>query len=129
MADEEKFNEYLTISSAFMNVKLRLMVQNPRHIRQDIEIDNVSQKGKILFVFEGNRGSPDISQLMYRFTLFSFQRATLVRMGRFFDYTNIRVFYYNLKKQRIIEYSRQGQVIQTFAYSTTVELIEILQKL
>src|SRR3989344_7796885 len=123
MADEEKFDEYLNTSAAFTNVKLRFMVRDPRNSRYQVEVDNVGQKGRVLYIFEGNRGSPDLNQLAYRFLLFSFQRTLLCSSGFFTGYDIVRVFYYNLKKQRLIEYSRQGQVVQTFAYSTTPELI------
>ena len=130
MSDENTFKKFMDASKSFNIVKDSCFkIINPRNVSTEVEIDNIGQKGKTLFVFEGSRGPPNISQLKERFFLFNFYKVNFITKNYFYPYSDIRVFYYNLKAQRLIEYNNKGINIKTFSYKNTIELIEILRKL
>ena len=128
--DEEKLQTILDASGAFDLVKdARFRIYSYRDFGISIEIDAVCQKGRTVFVFECSRGPPDISQLKERFLLFRINRITLVNNNVFLPYNSIRVFYCNLKSQRLVEFDEKGRILKTSSYRNVGDLIEILRKL
>ncbi|MBU2496741.1 MAG: hypothetical protein KJ767_01635, partial [Nanoarchaeota archaeon] len=69
-----------------------------------------------------------IKQLKERFNLFKYNRFPLINKG-YPNFQHIRVFYYNLKTQRLIEINERRIIKETFSYKDFNELVEILRKL
>lgn len=57
MSDEEKFDRVLELAGNFKNRKYCIKIIHPSGTPQQyLEVDNIGQKGKTLFVFEGKSG-------------------------------------------------------------------------
>lgn len=78
MGDEELFSGYMLSSGVFSNLKVRFFILDPVDPAKEVEVDNVGQKSKTLFVFEGKKGQADVSQLIERFRLFQYNKLSLL---------------------------------------------------
>ncbi|MBU2496588.1 MAG: hypothetical protein KJ767_00830 [Nanoarchaeota archaeon] len=130
MTDEERFSRILENSRAFSFWDCEIDIENYTIPDTFVEVDNIAWKRNTLFVFEGSRGKFEekIKQLKERFNLFKFNKFYLTNKG-YPNFQNIRVFYYNLKTQRLIEINEKGEIKQTYSYENIQELIQILRKL
>ncbi len=130
MSDEETFENYMKLSRSFSEIlPACFTVANPKIPNMKIEIDNMGVKGNILFIFEGKRGEPNITQLKERFNIFEYNRQFFLAKGVISKYVQVRVFHYNLKRQRIIEFNKKGNIEHTLTYKNVAELIILLQKI
>ncbi len=132
MADEERFARFIERSGAFHLNHSKIFIEHYAIPQNLVEVDNIAWKGNVLFVFEGSRGKLDsekISQIKERFNIFRFNRVGLVAEEGYPNFISIRVFYYNLKTQRLIEVNEKGTIKSTFSYSTAEELIETLRNI
>ena len=64
-----------------------------------------------------------------RFKLFRFNRVSLINEEGFPNFSRVRVFYYNLKSNRLIEIDERGVRISTTPYNNAEELINILRNI
>ncbi|MBU2496584.1 MAG: hypothetical protein KJ767_00805 [Nanoarchaeota archaeon] len=131
MTDEDKFARILENSNCFSFSRYNYLIRHNIIPQTFIEIDNLAWKRNTLFVFEGSRGkfTDKINQLKERFNLFRYNKFSLVQEEGLPTFQNIRVFYYNLKTQRLIEINESGKILCTFSYKDIQELIQILGKL
>ena len=53
MSDEKEFDRALRFAGNFSNVKVKTSIWHPTLPNSYLEVDNLAQKGKIVFVFEG----------------------------------------------------------------------------
>ncbi len=130
MGDEDLFEKYLKLAKTFSLVKpAKFIMLNPLIPSTKIEIDNICQKNRTLFIFEGKKGNPDISQLKKRFIIFEIYKTTIQKYNYTLPYQIVRVFHYNLQTKKIIEYDKKGNILLTFTYKDIPKLIDFLQKL
>jgi len=131
MADEERFVSILGRSRLFKNVCCKTQILLQGYMRY-VEVDCIAQKRRTLFVFEGSSASPDervIDQLKLRYqSLQSFKLSSVPGSG-FEDYDYTRLFYYSFKRKVIIEYDKNGDMLQNFNFSDDAKLVTILQNL
>ncbi|MBU2496762.1 MAG: hypothetical protein KJ767_01745, partial [Nanoarchaeota archaeon] len=104
MADEKRFARILEGSGGFSFSRYNYLIGHNLIPQTFVEIDNIACKRNTLYVFEGSRGKLEekIKQLKERFNLFKYNRFPLINKG-YPNFQHIRVFYYNLKTQRLIE--------------------------
>ncbi len=129
MGDEEKFARFLELSCTFSYIDTTFKLFDQSQPKKEIEIDNIALKKETLFIFEGKKGSPDIRQLRERFRLFLINKTVLIRKSILPIYNNTRVFHYNLKQQKLIEFDQKMNIIKTISYKNSSELIGILRKI
>lgn len=120
-------------SKAFHQIKEPgFQVYNPRNPGTHVEIDNIGVKGTTLFIFEGSKGEPNISQLKERFFLFSniLIKNQLIADNALLNYAEVRVFYYNLKTNTVAEYAKNGTRKETWKYDNRrTKLKDVLRNL
>jgi len=129
MSDEDTFEKYLKLANKFTFIDTCFKVLNWKENGSIIEIDNLGIKNKILYIFEGKKGKIDIHQLKERFILFQNNRTWILSKEIVPFYGFVKVFHYNLKRQKIIEVNIKGDILETYAYKTIPEFIRILQKI
>ena len=132
MADEEKFAGFIERSGAFLLNHYSYLIEHYAAPQSFVEVDNIAWKGSTLFIFEGSKGRLDterINQLNERFKLFRFNRVSLINEEGFPNFSRVRVFYYNLKSNRLIEIDERGVRISTTPYNNAEELINILRNI
>ncbi|MBU2496596.1 MAG: hypothetical protein KJ767_00875 [Nanoarchaeota archaeon] len=130
MADEKKFARFIENSKSFSFNRYNYLIENYLLPQTYVEVDNIAWKRNTLFVFEGSRGKFEekIKQLKERFNLFKFNKFSIINKG-YPNFQYIRVFYYNLKSQRLIEIDEKGELICTYSYKDILELTQVLRKL
>lgn len=132
MADEEQFDRALNLAGNFNNVGLRILLRHPDlPIGSYIEVDNLAQKGRTVFVFEGkfNKEELAVKQLQVRFKSLLRFKDEYVRAGMLNSYSYTRLFYYSFKRKVLTEFNQAGNKIKSVKFTDIKNLAEILQKL
>lgn len=133
MADEERFYNLMLRDQFDIVLPFKTYVDHPQFPGKYVEIDNIGQKKDVVFVFEGSKGEPDLSQIKSRFFLVRFNRWALIEAAALKPFRSIRVFYYSFsrrkKKGRLLEFDEQGSVIKMLNFTKDEELVKILSNL
>ena len=99
---------------------------------QYLETDNLAQKNKTIFVFEGKASKENVAvkQLKDRYNSLKIYKNDYVKMANTFDdYDFVRLFYYSIKRRLISEYKSNGIKILSTKFNNLNELAQILRNL
>ncbi|MDP4012133.1 MAG: hypothetical protein Q8R00_00810 [Candidatus Nanoarchaeia archaeon] len=136
MSDEDKFYRALKNAGNYYPLYLEFVVKHPVNPGVYGSIDNVGQKGKVIFVFEGKKGGlPEkaIPQLKSRYLILRnpVDKREMIGRGTFNNYTEIRLFYYSLRRGLLIEYTAKGEELNQHRFNPRDinELTAILRNL
>ena len=131
MHDEVEFYKALKLSNSFYNLGINFILRHPNLPKQFIEVDNISQKNKTIFIFEGksSRETSAIIQLKERYTSLKIFKNYYKKSGTFDDYDFIRLFYYSIKKRIISEFNFKGVKVSSNKFNNLNELALILRNL
>src|SRR3989344_157099 len=131
MSDEVEFYKAIKLAENFLINKLRVKIFHPTLPGCYLEVDNLAQKGKTVFVFEGksiNDGRA-IRQLKDRNNSLILFNDFYIKICLVYNFNSIRLFYYSFKSQVISEFNINGNKIFTTKFNNLKELALILRNL
>ncbi|MBI4139714.1 hypothetical protein HY483_02005, partial [Candidatus Woesearchaeota archaeon] len=84
-----------------------------------------------LFIFEGNarKETEAIKQLKDRCISLKLYGNKYKKRKIFDEFTNIRIFWYSMKKKTIVEYTDKGEKVSTQKFDDIKMLISKIQKI
>ena len=128
MSDETEFDKALILAGDFFNIKLKRKLFHPNLPGYFLEVDNLAEKNKTIFVFEGkqNREYSAASQLQERPKSLKLFKSEYVKRTAFSDYIFIRLFYYSFKRKVISEFNSYEFKIFTSQFLDLNDLANIL---
>lgn len=132
MTAENKFYNAMIKAGNFINVDYESELFHPTLPGEEIESDNIGQRGKTIFLFEGKLKDKKtaIKQLQIRQkSLESFKNDYIKILKILNNYDNFRLFYYTFKQKKLIEFHLNGDIIKTYNFEDLDELAEILRNL
>lgn len=131
MADEERFDRALRLEGNFSNIDLRLEIIHPTIPGWLLEVDNIAQKGKTVFIFEGKskKEKSALKQLILRYQSLKTHKKHYLKTKLFNPYTYVRIFYYSFKRKVFAEFSSSGNPLLRCKFENVNELAAILRKL
>ena len=131
MSDEVEFDRALNLARNFYKIGLKSILLHPYLPRQFIESDNISQKNKTIFIFEGKqtREAEAVKQLQDRHKSLKIFKSEYLKRNIFDNYDFIRLFYYSLKRKIISEFKPNGVKISDNKFNSLNELAKILRNL
>lgn len=131
MADEEKFDKALRATRVFDIIEINGSLIHPTLPNCFLEVDNIAQRGKSIFVFEGKAQKEDaaITQLLERYESLKDNKKDYIEEGSLNDYNLIRLFFYSFQRNLLVEFDSKGKSTSRFKFYDFKELVEILRNL
>lgn len=130
MRDEEKFNRALELTNIFSIMDCEVQIHHPK-IPVYIEVDNIAQRKRELFIFEGKSKNEEkaIDQLKLRYISFKQFKYEYISKRLIQDFDFIRLFLYSFKRSMLVECDSKGKIIKRMKFTDLINLIEILKKI
>src|SRR3989338_9747754 len=126
----EKEFDILLRNSNFDIIKSSLFIRDFSIKEITYEIDHLTQRKNILFVFEGKLHNIEKAkkQLVKKRESIFYFKLELLKQG-FKEFNEIRLFGYSWHKKIIIEYDFKGKILNFWKFKDVEELLIVLDNL